>query len=84
LFLPLLAVSYVLSWVTLPVLWLVFALLWLLGITRVVSETMEVERQVLRPQREYQQSYAAGQLVDHTGLLHQVCDQVQVAWVHET
>jgi ABC-type transport system involved in cytochrome bd biosynthesis fused ATPase/permease subunit len=48
LFLPLLAVCYVLSWVVLPVLWLVLVLLRAVGVTRIETETIEVERVVLR------------------------------------
>jgi hypothetical protein len=47
LFLPLLAVSYVLSWVVLPVLWLVLVLLRAIGVTRITSETIEVKTMVL-------------------------------------
>jgi hypothetical protein len=47
LFLPLLAVCCVLSWVVLPVLWLVFALLRATGVARIATETIEVERLVL-------------------------------------
>jgi len=47
LFLPLLAVSYVLSWVILPVLWIVLALFRAVGLTRIAIEAVEVKRLVL-------------------------------------
>jgi hypothetical protein len=47
LFLPSLAVCYALSWVVLPVLWLVFALLGIIGVTRFATETIEVKRLVM-------------------------------------
>lgn len=47
LFLPLLAVCYALSWVVLPVLWLLFVLLRVIGVTRITTETIEVKRLAL-------------------------------------
>ena len=47
LFLLLLVVCYALSWLILPILWLVFVLFKAVGVTRIAAETMEVQRVVL-------------------------------------
>lgn len=47
LFLPLLLVCLLLSWGVMPVLWLLFELFRVTGVTRVATETIEVQRRVL-------------------------------------